>query len=86
MTAQRPAVHDSALSMTMATDYVLGHSETEPQRLMWQAEVLRPYTERLLRLAGIGPGMRSVAAGGRRHRSFRDRLWTEVAVSARLGT
>jgi ubiquinone/menaquinone biosynthesis C-methylase UbiE len=47
----------------MTTEYALGHSETELQRLMWQAKLLRPYTERLLRLAGIGPGMRVLDVG-----------------------
>jgi SAM-dependent methyltransferase len=46
-----------------ATDYSLGHSDAELRRLMWQAEVLRPYTERLLRMAGIGPGMRVLDVG-----------------------
>lgn len=30
----------------MAVDYAMGHSGAELQRLCWQAEVLRPYTER----------------------------------------
>ena len=48
---------------TPPTDYSLGHSDAELRRLMWQAEILRPYTERLLRMAGIGPGMRVLDVG-----------------------
>ncbi len=48
---------------TLPTDYSLGHSDAELQRLTWQAEVLRPYAERLLRMAGIGPGMRVLDVG-----------------------
>ena len=44
-------------------DYHLGHSELELKRLMAQAEVLRPITERLLRSAGIQSGMRVLDLG-----------------------
>jgi ubiquinone/menaquinone biosynthesis C-methylase UbiE len=47
----------------MATDYSLGHAAAELERLVWQAGVLWPYTERLLRLAGIEPGMRVLDVG-----------------------
>src|SRR5262249_28520104 len=43
--------------------YVLGHSEAEIRRLTTQAAILRPITERLLRSAGIGPGMRVLDVG-----------------------
>jgi SAM-dependent methyltransferase len=45
------------------TEYVLGHSEREIQRLMQQAVILRPFTERLLRGAGVGTGMRVLDLG-----------------------
>jgi SAM-dependent methyltransferase len=45
------------------TTYVLGHSPAELQRLDAQGKVLRLYTERLLRDAGVGPGMRVLDAG-----------------------
>jgi ubiquinone/menaquinone biosynthesis C-methylase UbiE len=45
------------------SDYVLGHSEPELQRLMVQATVLRPITERMLRQAGIQEGMRILDLG-----------------------
>ena len=44
-------------------DYVLGHSQTEIQRLISQAAILRPVTERLLRAVNIGPGMRVLDLG-----------------------
>jgi ubiquinone/menaquinone biosynthesis C-methylase UbiE len=44
-------------------DYILGHSEREIRRLMRQAAMLRPITERLLRGAGIAPGMRVLDLG-----------------------
>jgi hypothetical protein len=45
------------------TKYILGHSPAEIQRLMSQAVMLRPITERLLRSAGIEPGMRVLDIG-----------------------
>jgi ubiquinone/menaquinone biosynthesis C-methylase UbiE len=48
----------------MAEDaYILGHSKQELRRLMLQAENLRPITTRLLREAGLAPGMRVVDLG-----------------------
>jgi ubiquinone/menaquinone biosynthesis C-methylase UbiE len=43
--------------------YILGHSEAEIIRLQTQAKILRPITERLLRRAGIRPGMRVLDLG-----------------------
>jgi ubiquinone/menaquinone biosynthesis C-methylase UbiE len=43
--------------------YMLGHSEVEILRLQTQAKILRPITERLLRSAGIQPGMRVLDLG-----------------------
>ena len=48
--------------MTQAR-YILGHSQEEMRRLMLQATILRPFTERLLRNAEIGPGMRVLDLG-----------------------
>ena len=45
------------------TDYVLGRTNAEYDRLIEQAEVLRPLTERTLRAAGIGPGMHVLDIG-----------------------
>ncbi len=47
----------------MAANYALGYSDSELDRLIWQAEVLRPQTERLLRMADIRPGMRVLDVG-----------------------
>jgi ubiquinone/menaquinone biosynthesis C-methylase UbiE len=44
-------------------DYVLGHSQREILRLISQAAMLRPVTERLLRSVKIGPGMRALDVG-----------------------
>jgi SAM-dependent methyltransferase len=43
--------------------YILGHSENEIRRLMLQSAILRPITARLLREAGITPGMRVLDLG-----------------------
>jgi ubiquinone/menaquinone biosynthesis C-methylase UbiE len=43
--------------------YVLGHSQDEIRRLIHQAAILRPTTERLLRSAGIEQGMRVLDLG-----------------------
>jgi ubiquinone/menaquinone biosynthesis C-methylase UbiE len=48
--------------MTQAK-YILGHSQEEIRRLMFQAGILRPFTERLLRSAEIGAGMRVLDLG-----------------------
>ena len=44
-------------------EYILGHSGREIRRLMRQAAILRPITERLLRSAGVRPGMRVLDLG-----------------------
>jgi len=45
------------------TDYALGRTRAEYNRLIEQAELIRPLTERVLRAAGIGPGMRVLDVG-----------------------
>src|SRR5262245_10506339 len=45
------------------TDYILGHTDREVRRLRLQADILRPVTERLLRGAGVRPGMRVLEVG-----------------------
>lgn len=45
------------------TNYILGHSPHEIRRLILQADLLRPTTERLLKTAGVGPGMRVLDLG-----------------------
>jgi 2-polyprenyl-3-methyl-5-hydroxy-6-metoxy-1,4-benzoquinol methylase len=46
------------------SDYVLGHTQREQFRLIRQAQVLAPATERFLRDAGITTGMRVLDIGG----------------------
>ena len=45
------------------TDYVLGSTDAEHERLTRQAKTLEPYTERLFRDAGLGPGQRVLDVG-----------------------
>ena len=43
--------------------YVLGHSEHELERLIAQARLIDPITERFFRAAGVGPGARVLDVG-----------------------
>ena len=45
------------------SDYLLGSSDREHERLIRQAVRIAPLTERLLREAGIGPGQRVLDVG-----------------------
>jgi ubiquinone/menaquinone biosynthesis C-methylase UbiE len=49
--------------MSSPSNYVLGQSTHEYERLMLQGRVLRPYTEKFFRAAGISPGMRVLDLG-----------------------
>jgi SAM-dependent methyltransferase len=44
-------------------EYVFGHSQREIQRLIYQAAIVKPVTERLLRTVKPGPGMRVLDLG-----------------------
>jgi ubiquinone/menaquinone biosynthesis C-methylase UbiE len=44
-------------------DYAFGRGQAEYERLIEQAEILKPLTERMLRSAGIGTGMRVLDVG-----------------------
>ena len=44
-------------------EYVLGYTVAEHERLIRQAALIAPYTERLFRQAGIGPGHRVLDLG-----------------------
>jgi ubiquinone/menaquinone biosynthesis C-methylase UbiE len=44
-------------------DYALGYTDAEQERLMRQAALIAPYTERLFREAGIGMGHRVLDLG-----------------------
>jgi 2-polyprenyl-3-methyl-5-hydroxy-6-metoxy-1,4-benzoquinol methylase len=43
--------------------YIMGHTEREARRLALQGEVINPFTEQLLRRAGVAPGMNVVDFG-----------------------
>jgi ubiquinone/menaquinone biosynthesis C-methylase UbiE len=45
------------------TDYALGRNEAEYERLIEQAQLLRPLTRRVFEAAGIAPGMRVLDVG-----------------------
>jgi ubiquinone/menaquinone biosynthesis C-methylase UbiE len=49
--------------MSTPSNYVLGHSNEEYERLVLQARILRPYTEKFFRAAGVTPGMRVLDLG-----------------------
>src|SRR5438309_10355439 len=49
--------------MNVPADYILGQSTHEQERLMLQARILRPYTEKYFRWAGVNPGMRVLDLG-----------------------
>jgi ubiquinone/menaquinone biosynthesis C-methylase UbiE len=44
-------------------NYILGQSEYEYERLTFQAKIVRPFTEKFFRLAGVIPGMRVLEIG-----------------------
>ena len=46
-----------------ASGYALCSTDQEHERLIWQAERVAPFTERLFREAGIGPGQRVLDLG-----------------------
>jgi 2-polyprenyl-3-methyl-5-hydroxy-6-metoxy-1,4-benzoquinol methylase len=53
----------NAAEKSPEVEYILGHSPAEIRRLMLQAALLKPITERLLREAGLAPGMRVLDLG-----------------------
>jgi ubiquinone/menaquinone biosynthesis C-methylase UbiE len=50
-------------SAQSSPDYVFGYSEQERKRLLDQAGIVRGWTERFFRAAGIGPGMHVLDLG-----------------------
>jgi hypothetical protein len=48
-----------------ASEYALGYSDAEHERLIRQAALIAPITERLFREAGIGSGQRVFELGSR---------------------
>ena len=57
----------TAVNVTMThqptTDYALGYTDSEQERLVRQAAIIGPITERLFREARIGPGQRILDLG-----------------------
>lgn len=45
------------------SEYVMGYDDRERRRLAIQASILHPFTEQLLRRAGVAPGMRVLDLG-----------------------
>jgi ubiquinone/menaquinone biosynthesis C-methylase UbiE len=58
--ANKPA---DVTSSQFAHDYALGYTDVEQERLIRQAAIIAPITERLFREAGIGPGQRVLDLG-----------------------
>ena len=54
---------DKRMTDQVATDYALGYTDAEHERLIRQATTIAPYTERLFREAGIRPGQRVLDLG-----------------------
>jgi len=48
---------------SLTSRYALGSTDAEHERLIWQAQRFAPFTERLFREAGIGPGQRVLDIG-----------------------
>jgi hypothetical protein len=53
----------TATSSTASCEYVLGYTNAEHERLIRQAALIAPITERFFRQAGIGPGQRVLDLG-----------------------
>jgi ubiquinone/menaquinone biosynthesis C-methylase UbiE len=63
---RRAAMRTSDANVTTsrsATDYALGYTDAEQERLIRQATLIAPHTERLFREAGIGVGHRVLDLG-----------------------
>jgi ubiquinone/menaquinone biosynthesis C-methylase UbiE len=57
------SIPDHMTTSNSISQYVLGSTDAEHERLVRQAARLDPYTERLFREAGIGPGQRILDIG-----------------------
>src|SRR5260370_29768121 len=63
LTRRGPIVEDGVTTTSPTSTYVLGSTDGEHARLIRQAAILDPFTERLFRDAGIGPGQRVLDIG-----------------------
>ena len=66
------------------TQYVLGRTAEETERLQAQAVFVQPFTERLFRDAGLGRGMKVLDLGDER-KSFRFAI-SLISSAAQSGT
>ena len=56
-------IPDRRITNQAVADYVLGYTDSEQERLIRQAAIIGPITERLFREAGIGAGQRVLDLG-----------------------
>ena len=63
MPSDRLSPAPGAMPASPKTDYALGSTDRERQRLMRQGAILRGFLETAFRAAGIGPGMRVLDIG-----------------------
>jgi SAM-dependent methyltransferase len=53
----------ASMAASSSSPYPLGRTDAEHQRLIRQSEIFNPFTERLFRDAGLGPGQRILDIG-----------------------
>jgi ubiquinone/menaquinone biosynthesis C-methylase UbiE len=63
MSADQPGAASQRDSHSEASDYALGSTDQERQRLMRQGAIYRSYLDRAFRAAGLAPGMRVLDLG-----------------------
>lgn len=63
MKARVPTAADHMTTNQAVGNYALGYTDAEQERLIRQAAIIAPYTERLVREAGIEPGQRVLDLG-----------------------
>src|SRR6266852_339152 len=63
LTRRGAIVEDGVTTTSPTSTYVLGSTDAEHERLIRQAAILDPFTERFFRDAGIGPGQRVLDVG-----------------------
>src|SRR4051794_26352923 len=61
--AEREMISGNPEGAGLNPAYPLGHSDRELERLSAQARLVGPFTRRIFRKAGIGPGMRVLDVG-----------------------
>jgi ubiquinone/menaquinone biosynthesis C-methylase UbiE len=51
------------MTSSIPPNYILGQSEYEYERLTFQAKIVRPFTDKFFRFAGVSQGMRVLEIG-----------------------